>query len=236
MRRPLTREEVEYVRPIFEGSLKYSRVRITRDSLMSTGAPKVIGSTVHLHGRWGVDHFQRSPSGGWSSELTEAGRRTLVHELVHVWQYQNGGLAYIADSLMAQLKAALRSGSRSGAYIWRNAHRAGLPWSAWNPEQQAALVEDYNALVRTLESAVARGYEPAPGDTELVTIARPYLAALAAGAGAPTWRFRHIAGALVGAAAGAALGARAGSAVAAVGAVLGALCGLFAGAFVAARI
>lgn len=236
MARKLTQEELEYVRPIFGASLEYSRVRITRDSLMSTGAPKVVGCTVHLRSCWGAEQFQRSESGAWSSELTEAGRRTLVHELTHVWQYQNGGLAYIPDSLMAQLKARLRHGSRSKAYVWRRAHQAGLPWERWNPEQQAALVEDYNARMRTLQTARARGHEPTTHDTELLTTARPYLDQLERRQGAATWRLAHGAAALGGAVGSLLVAARFGSFAAVAGAALGALIGLFCGAYLRARI
>lgn len=236
MRRQLTPEELAYVRPIFGTSIDYSRVRITRDHPMSIGAPKVVGCTVHLRSRWGIDQFERRASGAWSTELTEAGRRTLVHELTHVWQYQNGGLAYIPDSLMAQLKATLRHGSRSGAYVWRHAHRLQLPWARWNPEQQATLVEDYNSLVQALKSAEARGYRPLPDDTELVRTARPYLDELERRQGAPTWRMVHGAAALTGAALGALAAWPLGSIAAAAAALVGALLGLFAGAFLRARI
>lgn len=57
----------------------------------------------------------------------------LVHELVHVWQFQAGGHAYIAESLHAQL---LGEGYALGA-----AAREERPWDRLNCEQQASLVE-----------------------------------------------------------------------------------------------
>ena len=62
--------------------------------------------------------------------------------MTHVWQYQNGGLAYIPLSLIAQLRAAIGKGGRGAAYDWREAIRARRPWEKWNPEQPANLVED----------------------------------------------------------------------------------------------
>ena len=80
--------------------------------------------------------------------MTEEGLITLIHEMGHVWQYQNGGLAYIPSSLIPQFTAWITGGDRSGAYDWRAAHKAGLPWNKWNAEQQAAAIELYNVLLR----------------------------------------------------------------------------------------
>ena len=73
-----------------------------------------------------------------------------------MWQYQNGGLAYIPLSLIAQFGGFLSGRGRGGAYDWRAAHRAGTPWAKWNPEQQASAVEDYNRLLRMTKSGGAR--------------------------------------------------------------------------------
>jgi len=124
VRRHLTGADITYARDVFADSVDYSKIEITRDSMMSTGAPKTLGNTIHLQSNWGGPIFQP----GDSMELTDLGRELLIHEMTHVWQYQHGGLAYIGDSLWAQLKASLGSGSRNGAYDWYTAHSAGLPW------------------------------------------------------------------------------------------------------------
>jgi len=80
---------------------------------------------------------------------------TLIHEMGHVWQYQNGGLAYIPLSLLAQFKAWIGGGDRGGAYKWEPADKAGLPWENWNPEQQAQAIEDYNILLRKSQNGTA---------------------------------------------------------------------------------
>ena len=139
--RSLTGTEIKYAKDIFKQSVDYSVITITRDSLLSAGAPKTIANTIHLKSDWG--HFK-----GDTMELTPVGMETLIHEMGHVWQYQNGGLAYIPESLWAQLKAAASGKTRNAAYDWRAAHDAGLPWQKWNPEQQAEAIEDYNKLLR----------------------------------------------------------------------------------------
>ena len=45
---------------------------------------------------------------------------TLVHEMTHVWQFQNGGTAYQAQSLTAQ-----GENPNNGAYEWQAAMQAG---------------------------------------------------------------------------------------------------------------
>ncbi|MEP6871648.1 MAG: DUF4157 domain-containing protein [Anaerolineaceae bacterium] len=133
--------EIPYAREIFRDSIDYTPIRITRDSMYSAGAPLTIGNTIHLKSSWG--HFK-----GDTMELTNTGLETLIHEMAHVWQYQNGGLAYIPLSLIAQFGAFVSGGDRNEAYNWREVHRAGRPWASWNPEQQASAVEDYNKLLR----------------------------------------------------------------------------------------
>ena len=139
--RSLTQPEIDYAKEIYLDSVDYSQITITRDSVLALGAPRTIGNTIHLKSDWG--HFK-----GDTLELTEKGMEVLIHEMGHVWQYQNGGLAYIPESLIAQLKAAVGGGDRGGAYDWRAAHDAGIPWEDWNPEQQAEAIERYNVLLR----------------------------------------------------------------------------------------
>jgi hypothetical protein len=140
-KRPLTQPEIDYAKDIFKDTVDYSKITITRDSMMSAGAPKTLGNTIHLRSDWG--HFK-----GDGLELTQSGQETLIHEMGHVWQYQNGGLAYIPKSLWAQFKAAIGKGTRDAAYNWREQDKGGVPWEKWNPEQQASAIEEYNILLR----------------------------------------------------------------------------------------
>jgi hypothetical protein len=160
---------------VFKDSIDYSEITITRDSMLSIGAPKTTGNTIHLPSVWGADLFV-----GDSMQLTQAGLETLIHEMGHVWQYQNGGLAYIPESLWAQLKARIGAGKRDAAYNWRDADAAGLPWEKWNPEQQAAAIEDYNIKLRRSKDGTATLVDL----SELSTLL-PYLRNVWARQGAP---------------------------------------------------
>jgi hypothetical protein len=178
--RKLTPSEIAYAREVFKGSVDYSEITITRDSMISTGAPKTIGNTIHLRSDWG--HFN-----GDTLDLTQRGTETLIHEMGHVWQYQNGGLAYIPESLWAQLKGAITGGSRNAAYEWREPVQKGTPWEKWNPEQQAAAIEDYNKFLRKSKEGKASVAEL----SELSTLL-PYMEKVWARQGAPSFRIPDL--------------------------------------------
>jgi hypothetical protein len=174
--RKLTTTEIAYAKDVFKESIDYSEITITRDSMIATGAPKTIGNTIHLRSDWG--HFKED-----SLDLTQTGLETLIHEMGHVWQYQNGGLAYIPESLWAQLKGAISGGSRNVAYNWREAVRGGTPWEEWNPEQQAEAIEDYNRLLRKTKDGTATVAEL----SDIATLL-PYMQKVWQRGGAPTFQ------------------------------------------------
>jgi hypothetical protein len=66
--------------------------------------------------------------------LTGSARNVLVHETAHVWQGKNStfALSYVFNSVYNQCV-------RANAY----AYTAGQPWSSYNVEQQASIVEDW---------------------------------------------------------------------------------------------
>lgn len=169
--RPLETNEAAIARGIFADSLDLGPVRVLRDSPMSAFAPVALLNSVHLKSSWG--HFEDD-----GQTLTARGLAALIHELGHVWQYQNGGLAYIPRSLTAQLIAWVRTGSRGGAYNWQDALREGAPWCTWNPEQQAQAIEAYATALRRQAS---------PFDARTVELLQPYIDMVRRGEGAPRW-------------------------------------------------
>jgi hypothetical protein len=173
--RPLTPDEINYARRIYVNSIDFSKVTITRDSMYAAGAPRTIGNTIHLKSSWG--HFE-----GDTLNLTDQGRTTLIHELGHVWQYQNGGLAYIPQSLAAQFSAWVSGGDRGAAYDWEAAHNAGIPWEEWNPEQQAEAIEEYNKRLGKIEAGTAT-----LEDYAVMSRLLPYIEKVRRGEGAPTF-------------------------------------------------
>ena len=106
--------------------------------------------------------------------LTATGRSILIHELTHIWQYQNGGWAYAVSSVWVQSVSIVTQGNSNGAYNWRNLFdsRGELtkPWEQWNPEQQAQAIADYNDA---LESGTRNKRF---SDAEVQTIGRAQIA------------------------------------------------------------
>ena len=131
--------------------------------MLSLGAPKAVRHTIHMKSTWG--HFVEQ-----TMELTNFGKEILVHELGHIWQFQNGGYAYIPLSLWAQYRSWKSGGTRNLAYNWRAVHEAEVPWEEWNPEQQATAIEDYSRYFRRVQKGSA-----AESETEDVQLLEKYM-------------------------------------------------------------
>ena len=176
--RRLTAAEITYLREIYRDSVDYDRVTVTRGSVLATASATTTGNTINLE----QAHFR-----GDTLELTDQGLLVLAHEMGHVWQYQNGGLAYIPLSLIAQLRASMSGGSRSGAYEWRPMARRNVPWADWNPEQQAECMSDYNEALRRSRARGGRsdGSAQELADNQTLALAQPYVDLVRQRVGAP---------------------------------------------------
>lgn len=123
--RGMTSQEIAVARTVFGNSIDYNMVRFDEHSLMAA-----IGRT-HVTG-----HIINS-----TSNIDD---QTMIHELTHVWQYENRGLIYIPEALDAQ-------GQDDGGYEFggldglRAAKAAGHTFAHFNPEQQGHIVETYFA-------------------------------------------------------------------------------------------
>ena len=169
--RSLKQEERDYAWDIYHDAVDYDAIRITRGAALSTGAARTLGNTINLQD----EHFV-----GDTMDLSPAGMLVLIHEMGHVWQYQNGGLAYIPSSLIPQIVAAVSGQSRNAAYDWRGAIRNHIDWADWNAEQQAECISDYNEALRRIN---AGGTDLR--DFETVTLAEPYIERVRRRIGAP---------------------------------------------------
>jgi hypothetical protein len=78
-------------------------------------------------------------------EADDAPLALMVHELVHVFQYEQVGAVYVAEALRAQYS---REGYEYGGGLGLEAaRRAGRPLWQFNREQQAQIAEDYYLLL-----------------------------------------------------------------------------------------
>ncbi len=117
--RTLTAKECELVAPIYQSSVDLSKIRVrenVRGLLNASRRAFVIEETMFL------------PSG-----YLPLRSHILVHEVCHVWQFQNGGHAYIGDSVHAQLLG--------DGYELEKGLLQGRGWAELNAEQQATLIE-----------------------------------------------------------------------------------------------
>jgi hypothetical protein len=169
--RGLSGPEKTYLHDIYHDAVNYDAVTITRGSALAAGAARTTGNTINLQD----EHFK-----GDTMELSDQGLLTLAHEMGHVWQYQNGGLAYIPSSLIPQLVAGLQGKSRNLAYDWRNAVRNHIDWADWNAEQQAECISDYNEALRRINAG-----QGLLADYATVTLAEPYIELVRQRVGAP---------------------------------------------------
>jgi hypothetical protein len=187
----LTANEIDYAREIFGDSIDYSQIRITRDEggLSST---VTLGNTIHFKSISNGSNFQAD-----GRTLTPEGLELLIHEMTHIWQYQNGDWSYASGSILAQIVAIVSDSDgdgiieeedRNGAYRWNDAFIAGKDWEDWNPEQQAAAIEEYNMALRAGQT---RG-SYTEGEHLLMNLLQPYVDAVRRGEGAPKSDFHFL--------------------------------------------
>jgi hypothetical protein len=123
-KRRLTEKERALLRPIFLDSLNYDAIEIVDGNaglLTMSGRAFTMGFTIYM------------PS---------PGNETLVHECVHVWQFEFGGFGYIGNSALNQLDSmAFSKGYKP--YDWTSKIDAGATWyTLGSVEAQAQFVED----------------------------------------------------------------------------------------------
>ena len=122
--RPLRPEEYELVYPIFGDTIQYDRVRIDERAVLGPPQLKICYVSFYTINAWG----------GMSNAL-------LVHEMVHIWQFQQWGSVYIPRALKAQGSA--EGYNYGGAPAIVNWARQNGRLEDFNPEQQADLIADY---------------------------------------------------------------------------------------------
>lgn len=113
--RGLSQREQRELERVYYDSVRWDDVRIKEGvrgifSLPPRVAAFVVGNTIHV--------MERAFTPGQPLELG-----LLVHEIAHVWQYQNGGLRYLSDALSC---ARALDGSTSAAGRVRDVQRRSV--------------------------------------------------------------------------------------------------------------
>lgn len=145
--RPLTVEEYNLLFPIFGDSVPYHLIRIDERALIGPSWAKFFYVSFHTINSWGP---MRPP--------------TLVHEVVHIWQYTHRGAAYIPRALYAQTTP---EGYNYGG-LEPLQEKSEL--EDFNYEQQADIIEDAFRLTNGYQAQWVRGR-----GAEVLPMYYPYL-------------------------------------------------------------
>ena len=132
--RPLMEDEILLLRPIFGGSVPYDLIRVDERAYVGPSWARFCYVSFHTINSWG-----------------QMSVPTLVHEVVHVWQYTHRGAAYIPRALYAQATAM---GYNYGGLP---ALRDAAELEDFNYEQQADIIEDAFRLANGWQAQWVRG-------------------------------------------------------------------------------
>lgn len=139
--RPLTRAERAMLAEVYGESLDYDRIRVDEQALVGPPQLHICYVSFHTINSWG----RMRPD-------------TLVHEAMHVWQYERLGAAYIPRALAAQRTPLAYDYGGHAALV--RAVRLDLGLSAFNLEQQADILTDYWRLTHGLPARWLRPNDP----------------------------------------------------------------------------
>jgi hypothetical protein len=144
--RTLTVDEEAYARIIYADSIDYTVVQVHTQSVYSKFSSLTLGNSIHFK----IDNLGKDISSDVT--LSPQGRLMLIHELNHVFQYQHDGWDYLKRSFISQLHAYIKTGSRTNAYDWRSRVTEEVPYSEWNPEEQAEALAEFSREQETIST------------------------------------------------------------------------------------
>ena len=125
--RPLSEEELEISKKYFGESINYNIVRVHPNAKYT--ANKMALAYVSFNT---VNHYRA------------ISKDVFIHEMMHVWQFQNLGGVYAVKALHAQYRGnAYDYGGFEGLY---HAMLQGKDLLSFNFEQQAEIIQDYCKL------------------------------------------------------------------------------------------
>ena len=122
--RPLNSWERDLAYEVFGDSINYDRVRLDEFALIGPKQKLYCYVSFYMINSWGSMH-----------------NSVLLHELVHVWQFQHLGIVYIPRALSAQRSA--EGYDYGGVSLLRIAMEKGIGLVDFNLEQQADIIMDY---------------------------------------------------------------------------------------------
>lgn len=123
-KRSLSESELQQARKVFGSGLNYTPVRVEKmgsfTEFLNGSRAYTMGNIINLPGK----------AHAYPTQYVSI----IIHELVHVWQYQHGGWGYVPNAVLSQ--------TFGGGYDFAKALRQGKSWAKMNPEQQAQMIQD----------------------------------------------------------------------------------------------
>ncbi|MEZ0262963.1 MAG: hypothetical protein ACAH80_18305 [Alphaproteobacteria bacterium] len=134
--RPLTAGETALAKTVFGDSLDYKSITISDEkfmalSMLPEGTAMAPNGHLFMPGCYKDDYSKEDTY--WKA--------LFVHEMTHVWQYQNKVLAPMAEAVRLNLSHGF---NYAAAYPYKLDEKKDL--IDYNMEQQASIVQDYFAM------------------------------------------------------------------------------------------
>lgn len=126
--RAMTKREISIARTIYGSKINYRRVRLDAYALLGPKQQNIYYVSFYLINSWGK----------MSDPL-------LIHELVHIWQYEQMGAIYMPRALVAQ--ASTPGYDYGGVFGLQNALHSKGDLRSFNLEQQGDIVADYYRIL-----------------------------------------------------------------------------------------
>lgn len=139
--RPLNERELTLARSVYGTTIDWSAVRLDEGAKIACRRHHLCYVSFYTINSWG--------------SMPDA---TLLHELMHVWQYERYGAVYIPRALRAQRTA--EGYNYGGAEMLRKRRAAGRDLHDFNYEQQADIVADAFRIERGLRPRWGYGSDP----------------------------------------------------------------------------
>jgi hypothetical protein len=140
---PLTPEETALIVSVMgPDRMRYRQVRVAEGGLLDL-IFKYNGNLAYT--TWQTIHFPRN-AGQQKTGHTRADLNTLIHELTHVYQYEQVGSRYLGEAIYMLIKTKRHCYDYGLIQGLQEARVAGKRYRDFNREQQAQIVQDYFAL------------------------------------------------------------------------------------------
>jgi len=130
-KRPLTPGEIALAREVFGGAIDYATVTITEDKFIGfhpDNTAMAPDGNLYMPGCYRNDYSKEDT---WDQAM-------FIHEMTHVWQYQNKILSPVAEAVKLNIRFKFDYAAAYGYML-----DAKKDLVEYNMEQQASIVQDY---------------------------------------------------------------------------------------------